>query len=120
MNIYEEYGLGALDHDGKIKEFFDNAEAERQRWEKLMACNVTANEVIAEQRERAVEAESRAASAEKDAARLNWAEKHLDAANVSGYGADDKWVSILHHDGNKAEGASLRDAIDAALSAGGK
>ena len=78
------------------------------------------NEVFeeCEQLERELQAaESRAASAEKDAARLNWAEKHLDAANVSGYGADDKWVSILHHDGNKAEGASLRDAIDAALSA---
>jgi hypothetical protein len=45
---------------------------------------------------------------------LAWLETNLNSAEKSGYGADDYWWTILHHDGNKAEGSTLREAIDAA------
>ncbi len=54
------------------------------------------------------------AALREDKARLDWAEKHLDNAGCSGYGADDKWWRILHHDGNEAEAETLRKALDLA------
>jgi hypothetical protein len=49
-----------------------------------------------------------------DAERLDWCDEHLDYVSIDGYGADDRWCKIGHHDGNLAEGATLREAIDAA------
>ena len=50
----------------------------------------------------------------EDAERLMFIEQHVDAADCSGYGSDDKWWTVLHHDGNRSEGETLRVAIDAA------
>lgn len=50
----------------------------------------------------------------KDKARLDWMEEHLDSADKSGYGADDYWWKLLYNDGNRLEGATLREAIDRA------
>jgi hypothetical protein len=52
----------------------------------------------------------------RDKERLDFLEKHADAVSNLGSGAaDDKWWEVLHHDGNKAEGGSLREAIDKAI-----
>ena len=49
-----------------------------------------------------------------DAERMDWLEQRCDYVEVNGSGADDKWMTLGHHDGNRAEGATLREAIDAA------
>jgi hypothetical protein len=51
-----------------------------------------------------------------DKARLDFLEKHADAARNWGSGAaDDKWWEVLYQDGNETEGGSLREAIDKAI-----
>lgn len=65
-----------------------------------------------------LEALERAGALEADKRRLDWLEKHADSVDVSGYGADDKWVTLLHHDGNKAESSTIREVVDTAMSSG--
>jgi hypothetical protein len=60
---------------------------------------------------------SQLAACKADADRLDWFDKHADGVNVSGYGHDDSWTELIYMDGNRAEGSTLRSAIDAALAA---
>jgi hypothetical protein len=55
----------------------------------------------------------------RDTERMDWFDKHADGVSVSGCGADDRWTELIHHDGNRSEGATLRDAIDAAMATRG-
>lgn len=54
---------------------------------------------------------------EKDKARLDWLEKHSEGLTMLGSGAaDDKWWTLIYHDGNTVESGTIREAIDQALS----
>lgn len=51
--------------------------------------------------------------------RLEWFDRYADGVDVQGSGAaDDRWVVLIHHDGNRTEGATLREAIDEAMKEG--
>ena len=55
----------------------------------------------------------------EDAARLDFLQAHANAIDARGSGAsDDKWWIVIHHDGNWAEGETLRAAIDDARTEG--
>lgn len=54
----------------------------------------------------------------RDAARIDFIEKHSDGVVVGGSGAaDDKWFEVIYNDGNRADGGTFRQAIDAARKA---
>ena len=46
----------------------------------------------------------------KDAARLDWFDKHADGVDLLLM-----WTVLIYNDGNRVEGATLRAAIDAAM-----
>lgn len=48
-----------------------------------------------------------------DTEMLDWLDKHCDGADHSGYGSDDMWWRLIYNDGNRAEGATIREAINA-------
>lgn len=54
---------------------------------------------------------SKLKQARADAELFDWAEKNLDSADKSGYGADDYWWKVLYNDGNQAEGSDLRKIL---------
>ena len=49
---------------------------------------------------------------------LDWLDKHCDGADHSGYGADDMWWKLTYNDGNLSEGATIREAVAAAMKSG--
>jgi hypothetical protein len=71
--------------------------------------------------ERALKAEADLAASQErervlraDKDRLDWLERNGHCCDSFGSGSDDRWWNVVYNDGNQAEGATPREAIDAA------
>jgi hypothetical protein len=83
----------------------------------IAAGNGTLHGAIDYWQARAEKAEAERDALRADAELLDWFVRHADAVNMTGYGADDRWVTLIYNDGNLAEGETLRAAIDSARGA---